>query len=78
MTDDDQDQELVISEALPGIVSNRFIISQTRNGVRVAFGDQLREGGKTHFRSVIFMNEEDALALGEALVKHLGHDKKGH
>lgn len=63
------DDEMRIAFAGPAVFSNRFFITLTQSGVRVAFAEQ-QGGDLPVFRTGVILGFSDALALS-GLIKEL-------
>lgn len=59
LTDDQMDATYGVT----AIYSNRFVVSTTASGLRIAFGEQYNEEYRPHYRTAVFLAPYDAVEL---------------
>lgn len=59
LTDDQMD----VTYGATAIYSNRFVVSTTTSGLRIAFGEQYSEAYPPHYRTAVFLAPHDAVEL---------------
>lgn len=55
--------EMDATYGVTAIYSNRFVVSTTALGLRIAFGEQYDEEHPPHYRTAIFLAPRDAVEL---------------
>lgn len=65
-------EELAIAYSGPAVLTNKFYITMTPTGVRIAFTEVQGEGYQPQFRTAVLLPFQDALALQQLLGRMIG------